>query len=228
MRTRSLTIMTLLVALALVLTATGCKRAGKTVDVGLDGGKTGASSPATGAAGAGGDTTGAPKATDGSADDAKTGADGTDDTKTGDDGADDGKSGDDGTDDAKTDGTGGTGGTGGTTGATAESRVIRILWWNDTVKNAPEDPEVVFGEKVFKPISGESDVGSIGAAEIGKELTLTVYPDGRSGKALKFTFEVTPDMTSDSEVDGIHVEVSDDKVRVLGNPVINFTQSQER
>ena len=90
------------------------------------------------------------------------------------------------------------------------------------------NPEIVFGDSVYKPASGKSDVGSIGPAAVGRTLTLTVYPDGRAGKAIKATFEVTADMLSNSDVDAIHVEVSDAQVRVLGNPIPNFIQAYAR
>lgn len=125
----------------------------------------------------------------------------------------------------------GSGGSGsGSQGGTAKpaSKTVRILWWNDTVRQPVKSPEVVFEDSVYKPASGKSDVGSVGPAAVGRTLTLIVYPDGRSGKAVKASFEVTAQMMSNSDVDAIHVEVSDTQVRVLGNPIPNFVQAYKR
>lgn len=120
------------------------------------------------------------------------------------------------------------GGSGGSTSTDPNAKTVRILWWNDTDAKAPVAPEVVFGSSSYKPKAGKSDVGSVGPAKIGQTLTLTIYPDGRSGAAIKATFELTKDMSSNSDVDAIHIEVSDSQVRVLGNAIPNLVQSFSR
>jgi hypothetical protein len=110
----------------------------------------------------------------------------------------------------------------------SKSKIIRILWWNDTMGVAPKNPEVVFDGKSVKPTSGRTATMRIGPCPVGKDLELVVYPDGRSGKKLAATFRVSAGMVADSEQDAIHIEVRDDRVRVLGNPVTNFEQSFAR
>ena len=110
----------------------------------------------------------------------------------------------------------------------AAGKTIRILWWNDTVDKPVASPEIVYGGKSYKPASGKSDVGAIGPAKPGDQLTFSVYPNGRSGKSVSVAFEVTDEMLSNSDVDAIHVEVSDAQVRVLGNPIPNFVQAFSR
>ncbi len=108
------------------------------------------------------------------------------------------------------------------------AKTVRILWWNDTVNKPPKSPEIVFAGKSYKPASGKSDIGSIGPAAIERDLEFTIYPQGRAGKAFVATFRVTADMMSNSDVDAIHIEISDGQVRVLGNPIPNFIQAFPR
>lgn len=112
--------------------------------------------------------------------------------------------------------------------ANADTRMIKILWWNDAAAQAPTNPEVVFGGKSYRPKPGTNDSGRIGPCPVGEPLELTVYPDGRSGAKLVVKFLVEEHMTSNSDTDAIHVEVQDTTVRVLGNPVVNFAQSFTR
>lgn len=113
-------------------------------------------------------------------------------------------------------------------GTAASGMNVRVLWWNDTVDKPVASPEIVFNSASFKPKAGKSDIGSIGPAKPGDQLKFTVYPNGRTGKAITVDFEVTADMLSDSDIDAVHVEVSDTQVRVLGNPIPNFVQAFPR
>lgn len=106
---------------------------------------------------------------------------------------------------------------------------IRILWWNDTREKSPTGFEIRFGSQSIKPdISKASGTASIGPCAIGEENTLVIFPDGTGGKRFEVPFTANKYMASDADVDGIHVEISDGKVRVLGNSVYNFEQSFSR
>ncbi len=128
---------------------------------------------------------------------------------------------------------GGESGSDGSGGSNAPviTRDIKILWWNDTASNAPKGCEIVFAGKSFKPdYTAKKDSGSIGPCPVGKVLKLEVYPDGRGAgaKPIVVDFTVTKDMEPNSDVDAIHVEISDTRVKVLGNAVRNFQQSYAR
>ncbi|MDZ4168899.1 MAG: hypothetical protein U1E26_04485 [Coriobacteriia bacterium] len=125
--------------------------------------------------------------------------------------------------------TGGSTGTGGSgTAPSTAPKTIRIKWWNDTQANSPKNATIEFGGKSVKPKAGKGDTLAIGPCAVGKDLKLTIYPDGPSGSKLVATFRVDASMVADSEQDAIHIEVRDDRVRVLGNPVPNFEQSFAR
>lgn len=223
-RTRFASLSLLVLVVAFALTAAGCsKDKAPSAKLGLDGdGKPSASSAATGTASNGAiETTDSPKkpsatpsASSGSQSSGQSGSSG---------GSSSGGSSDGDT------GGGSSGGNGSDpkTPATA-GKTIRILWWNDTVDKPVSSPEIVFGGKSYRPKAGKSDVGAIGPAKPGDQLTLSVYPDGRSGKSVSVRFEVTNEMLSNSDIDAIHVEVSDAQVRVLGNPIPNFVQAFSR
>lgn len=121
------------------------------------------------------------------------------------------------------------GGTGGDTGASTVGLTVRVLWWNDAKAKPADGFEIVYDSKSIKPdTSKASGTGSIGPVPFGKDVVLVVYPDGRDGKRFEVPFKVSKTMAPNSDVDAIHVEVSDDKVRVLGNAVDNFDQSYAR
>jgi hypothetical protein len=107
---------------------------------------------------------------------------------------------------------------------------VRIKWWNDTVEAPPTGFEVVMGDVTWKPsdISAESETGRLASAPLGSELFLDVYPDGRDGKRVRVPVELLAAMLPDSEEDAIHVAVSDDSVRVIGTPVLDFDVSTPR
>jgi len=107
---------------------------------------------------------------------------------------------------------------------------LRILLWNDTDAKAPKNLEVAVGSVkwVLADNSVPSVTGELAALAVGKKLSLEVYPDGRSGKKIVVPILLSKDMRSGSEADAVHVEIKDDRVRVLGTPVENFDTSVER
>lgn len=205
MSRRSLIAITL--AILLAATAVGCKRKESTTDLGLKpAGQPGASSPATATA-----TGTASPMTPGSA------------------GATSGSSG------FAPGAPGGAPAKGPQSGTeinrNATGMKVRILWWNDTERKSAKGFLVVYNGSEFKPdTTKKRATGVIGPVPFGSASKLEVYPNGRGGgaKPLVFEFTVTRDMVPDSEVDAIHVEVSDAQVRVLGNAVSGFSQTEKR
>lgn len=117
-----------------------------------------------------------------------------------------------------------------TPAATGTTMDLKILLWNDTDSKAPKNLEVVVGEVkwVLTDNATPSVAGELAGLPVGKKLDLVVYPDGRSGNKIIVPIMLTKDMRSGSEADAVHVEVKDDRVRVLGTPVENFDTSVER
>lgn len=107
---------------------------------------------------------------------------------------------------------------------------LRIFLWNDTAKRALKDPVVKWGTSGSWTIDSSmaAQTATIGPFRTGRTLKLTVYPDGESGKGSVVPFVITPAMLSGSERDGVHVEIRDDGVRVLGNAVENFERPYSR
>lgn len=111
----------------------------------------------------------------------------------------------------------------------AATMQVRLLWWNDTEKKQPAGFTVVLGStKVVPDTSKKSGTGMLGPVAIGPVMNLAVYPDGMNGKKIVVPVTVNANMVGGSEQDAIHVEVSDTKVRVLGNPVEGFDVSFDR
>jgi hypothetical protein len=132
-------------------------------------------------------------------------------------------------------GSGAKGTGGGTSGAgkkgetPAEGIKIKILWWNDTQSKPIKGLEIVYGSSVVKPTAKKSGSGTIGPVPLDKAQTLRIYPTGRSaGSPLIFRFRVSDVMEPNSETDAIHVEIRDEQIRVLGNPVDGFSQAAAR
>lgn len=116
----------------------------------------------------------------------------------------------------------GSGSTGGSTEVPAQIKrgYVIIKYWNDTVSKAPAGLEIVAGDAVFKPKARvSSEVGRLGPIPLGKTMDLVVYPDGRKGSKVTVSIMVAEDMDA-NDVDAIHVEIRDDKVRILGNPLV--------
>jgi hypothetical protein len=107
---------------------------------------------------------------------------------------------------------------------------VRVMWWNDTKARAAKDVIVTWGtDGSWSPDPAlPSQATDIGPFPVGKTLSLTVYPDGKTGTKDVVPFTITPVMKSGTERDGIHVELRDDTVRVLGNPVQNFEHVFQR
>lgn len=106
---------------------------------------------------------------------------------------------------------------------------VLVLFWNDTDAVDPVGARIAIEDASWSPdTSGESDAGSLAGLPFGEEIVLTIYPDGTEGAKLTVPVTFTPDMLPDSEQDGIHVEVSDEKVRVIGNAVANFDVAFDR
>ncbi len=111
----------------------------------------------------------------------------------------------------------------------ASGFALKILWWNDTQSKAPANFEVVYGSSSYKPtVANKSASGTLGPIPTGKAVNLVIYPDGRNGKRITVPIQISASMSSGSEVDAVHVAVSDSQVRVLGNPVDNFDRSYDR
>lgn len=106
---------------------------------------------------------------------------------------------------------------------------VRIMWWNDTAAKKVKSPVVVFGSTSFAPsASKKKATGTVGPVPFGGVQKLVVYPNGRGSKGFTFTFTVDKNMSPASETDAIQVAVSDDQVKVLGSPVVGFSQTQRR
>ncbi len=125
-------------------------------------------------------------------------------------------------------GAGGSSGPGSASQSNTAAKLIRIKWWNDTQAVPPKNPVIEFGGKRVTLKAGKSDTLAIGPCPVGEDLTFAIYPDGTAGKRIVATFRVEARMIADSEQDAIHVEVRDDRVRVLGNPIPNFERTFER
>jgi len=107
---------------------------------------------------------------------------------------------------------------------------LKILLWNDTDAKGPKNLEVAVGSVkwVLTDTAVPSVSGELAGLSVGTKLSLEVYPDGRSGKKIVVPILLTKDMRSGSEADAVHVEIKDDRVRVLGTPVENFDTSVDR
>lgn len=100
---------------------------------------------------------------------------------------------------------------------------IRVSWWNDTEVRAPSGFLIKWGSgRSWSPdTTRRSQIGTIGPFVVGAPQSFRVSPDGSDSAELLVPITITPEMTSGSQQDGVHVEVRDYTVRVLGNPVDN-------
>lgn len=106
---------------------------------------------------------------------------------------------------------------------------VKILWWNDTKTRGPKNVIVTWDGGSWSPDATlKSDVTTIGPFPVGKKLNLTVYPDGKSRPGRVVPFTIRASMLSESDRDGIHIELRDDNLRVLGNAVQNFERNYAR
>ncbi|MDA3936097.1 MAG: hypothetical protein PF636_04420, partial [Actinomycetota bacterium] len=120
----------------------------------------------------------------------------------------------------------------GSTGTPTDSLVesdLRILWWNDTSSKSPAGAMISIGDSVWAPDpDADSARGLLADVLVDDTLTLVVLPDGESGARIEVPILITSDMDPTSDIDAIHVEVSDSSVRVLGNAVDNFDVTFDR
>lgn len=113
--------------------------------------------------------------------------------------------------------------------APVKTTALKILWWNDTVSKKATGCEVAYGSAAFRPdVSQDAATGLLKAVPVGKTVNLVVYPDGRSGKKIIVPFKVDSYMKASTDQDAIHVAVSDDTIKVLGNPVEGFEVEFDR
>lgn len=98
---------------------------------------------------------------------------------------------------------------------------IIIKYWNDTVSKPPADVIIKAGDATWKPRSTRrSDRGELKPVPLERTVQLIVYPDGLRGKRISVPILLTKDMDA-NEVDAIHVEIRDDRVKILGNPLVD-------
>lgn len=107
---------------------------------------------------------------------------------------------------------------------------VRASWWNDTVKRAPTGFTVAWGTggEWTPNAASKSQVATIGPFFVGQPQALKISPDGPSGPTVTVPFTITTSMLPSSERDGIHIEIRDDGLRVLGNPVENTERNYPR
>lgn len=117
---------------------------------------------------------------------------------------------------------------GSTDGTAVTYKKVRIMWWNDTESKPLTSVTVSIGSATWSPDpTAESAVGAV-SVPVDRAATLIIRPDGAGGRSIEVPILFQRMMVSESEQDAIVVEVSDKKVRVLGNPVENVDQSFDR
>lgn len=101
---------------------------------------------------------------------------------------------------------------------------LRVSWWNDTQRKSPRGFTIKWGSgsSWTADAAKASEVATIGPFVRGRALQLKIYPEGLDGSVATVPFQIGAKMLSGSKRDGIHVEIRDDNLRVLGNPVRNF------
>lgn len=103
----------------------------------------------------------------------------------------------------------------------AKTVYVVVKYWNDCERQQPDELQLVLGDASWKPKGEESQTGKIGPLAVGKTSTLVVYPDGPKGSKLVAKILFRKDMVA-SDRDAVHVEIRDERIRVLGNPVVGF------
>jgi len=124
------------------------------------------------------------------------------------------------------------GGSGTSTGSNkpvAPGMPVMVIFWNDANSKKLTRAEVVIGASSFKPsASAKNSRKNLGPFAYGKKIDVIVYPDGRGGKEIVVPMMLDQQMVPKSEQDAIHVAISDQTVRVLGNAILNVDQSYPR
>lgn len=101
---------------------------------------------------------------------------------------------------------------------------LRVFWWNDTKARPAHSFELGWGSNGSWKADGtkSSQVTEIGPFPTGVRFELGVFPSGTSGDGWAAPLYISPQMISASDQDALHVEITDDGMKVLGNPVQNF------
>ena len=100
---------------------------------------------------------------------------------------------------------------------------VKIMFWNDTDSNDTDGCIVSIGDSSWEPdTSGDSDTGTIAGLGYDEPLAMVVRPSGAGGPEFTVDVTFTSIMEPGSEQDAIHVEISDARVRIIGNAVDNF------
>lgn len=119
--------------------------------------------------------------------------------------------------------------TGSTPPPPAGTFYLKLMWWNDAPYRPARGFEIVWDGGSWKPSgSKRSQTTLIGPFPVGRRLVMTVYPDGKSGAADRVPFKITPTMVSGSDMDVVHVAVSDNSLLVLGNAIENAQKEYAR
>ncbi len=106
---------------------------------------------------------------------------------------------------------------------------MMVIFWDDTNSKKLTRAEIVIGASSFKPsTSAKNSRKNLGPFAYGKKIDVIVYPDGRSGKKIVVPMVLDRQMIPKSEQDAVHVAISDQTVRVLGNAILNVDQSYPR
>ena len=89
--------------------------------------------------------------------------------------------------------------------------------------------EIIIDGNAWAPdTDSASDSDAIDGLAYDKVLNLVVLPNGSGGDRFEIPVKFTSVMEPGSDRDAIHVEISDGKVRVIGNAVENFDVRFER
>ncbi len=106
---------------------------------------------------------------------------------------------------------------------------VRVIFWNETQKRPATGFAIKLGNVTWSPDSNEKkQTRTFGPLPIDETLVLGLYPQGTKAARLVAELKLYRDMLPDSEQDAIHVDVRDDKIRVLGTPVENFEREFDR
>ncbi len=105
---------------------------------------------------------------------------------------------------------------------------VRVMWWNDAEDVPVEGFLISIGASSWSPDeTADSDTGAL-SVTVDKPSVVVIYPDGPGGSRIEVPILFEKMMKDDSEQDAIIVEVSDARIRVLGNPVENVDQTFDR
>ena len=111
-----------------------------------------------------------------------------------------------------------------------EPFTLRVMWWNDTVSRAPEGFRIELAGGFWEPSEhgSEHEVGRVEGVPAAGAVDLVVFPDGEEGARIVVPVQLDGAMVSDSEEDAIHIEVTDEQVRIVGTPLLDFDVVESR